>query len=64
MLRHYPLLLGQAVYTCGYDLGQPLTFDTINPVDSGLYCVFVNMGAVAVTKTVGQKTVRLRKDAR
>lgn len=63
VLRHYPLPLGLAVYTYEYELGQPLVFDTVNPADSRLYCVFVNLGAVAVTKTVGHETVTLRKDA-
>ncbi len=63
VLRHYPLPLGLAVYTYEYELGQPLHFDTLNPADSGLYCVFVNLGAGAMTKTVGHETVTLRKDS-
>ena len=63
VLRHYPLPLGLAVYTYEYELGQPLRLDTLNPADSGLYCVFVNLGAVPMTKTVGSETVTLRKDA-
>lgn len=62
VLRHYPLPLDLAVYTYEYELGQPLRFD-MNPAGSGLYCVFVSLGAVAITKTVGRETVTLRKDA-
>ena len=63
VLRHYPLPLDLAVYTYEYALAQPLRFDTVNPADSGLYCVFVNLGTVPMTKTVGHETVTLRKDA-
>ena len=62
VLRHYPLPLDLTAYTYELELGQPMAFDTVNPADSGLYCVFVNLGTEAVTKTVGGETVVVQKD--
>lgn len=62
VLRVYDLPLEFKLYTYELDAAQPLAFDTVNPADSGVYCVFVNLGAVPITKTVGTDTVTLGKD--
>ncbi|UYZ63792.1 helix-turn-helix domain-containing protein [Hymenobacter weizhouensis] len=62
VLRAYALPLDFAAYTYELEVVQPLALDTVNPADSGIYCVFVNVGQAPVTKTVGSDTVTLRKD--
>ncbi len=42
---------------------RPLAFQTVNPADSGMYCLFITLSPEALEKTVGEETHRLGRYA-
>jgi AraC-like DNA-binding protein len=48
-----------ALYSYQSTTRQPITFHTVNPANSGLYCLFINLSDEALDKQIGETTVHL-----
>lgn len=62
-VQAYYFPLGLTVNVYQLRLSQPISFETINPANSGVYCLFINLSEEGIEKTIDGKTFAINQQS-
>lgn len=62
-VQAYYFPLGLTVNIYQLRLRQPISFDTINPASSGVYCLFINLSEEGIEKTIAGETFAINQQS-